>query len=431
MQMGVTMRTHRPNRTSLAAVVAAFLIATTASAGTVEELEARVAELEAIIDRLVDEQQAPPSVAENHVQRGTPTAESSYEFGGYVKLDAIWSDYGNGDLAPTSAGTQFYIPATIPVGATSGEGPDLDLQARETRIHFSSDTVTAGGKRLSSYIELDFFLGAFGDERISNSYNPRVRHAFFKYNDWLFGQTWSTFQDVAALPENLDFIGPAESTVFVRQAQVRYTKGPWEFAVENPETTLTPFGGGTRIVTNDGGVPDLVARYTAAYDDGYIKIAGLLRQLDYDIGGARDSQAAYGVSVSGKHAIGINDIRWMATIGNGTGRYLGLNTANDGVLDANGNIETIDQWGAFVSYRHPWNDQWRSNLTLGYLDNDHDVTLSGGDVTDTVYSIHANLLYSPIRQITMGGELIYAKRELENGLDGDMTRLLLSVKYVF
>ena len=76
--MGVTMRTHRPNRTLLAVFFAALSVTTTTSAGTVEELEARVEELEAIIDRLVDEQQAPPSVAENHVQRGTPESATSW-----------------------------------------------------------------------------------------------------------------------------------------------------------------------------------------------------------------------------------------------------------------------------------------------------------------------------------------------------------------
>ncbi len=61
-------------------------------------------------------------------------------------------------------------------------------------------------------------LSGQGDERVSNSYAPRVRHAFFTYNNWLFGQTWMTFFNVGALPENLDFVGPAESTVFGRQA---------------------------------------------------------------------------------------------------------------------------------------------------------------------------------------------------------------------
>lgn len=395
----------------------------------VEVLEARVAELEAMIRKLANEQAfaaRPAAPAES----GT-AAQSSYNFGGYVKLDAMFSDFSSGDLAPGSLGTQFYVPGTIPVGGTSGEGPDLLMQARETRINFASNHVLENGSKLATFIEMDFFLGSGGNERVSNSYNPRLRHAFLKYNNWLVGQTWSTFQDVGALSENLDFIGPAEGTTFVRQAQIRYTSGAWEFAIENPETTITPFGGGARIVTDDGSLPDLIARYTAKLDRGYIKAAALLRQLDYESGAVDDSETAFGLSLSGKHMFGEDDVRWMFTAGSGTGRYLGLNTSNGAVLDASGNLNAIDQWGGFVSFRHFWDAQWRSNFTLSYLSNDNDLALTGTAVTKDVYSVHANLLYQPVEKMTVGGELMFADRTLESNLSGDMTRLLLSAKYAF
>ncbi len=415
--------------TAIVVTLIGFLGTAQAKDPDVAALEARVAELEAMITQMTSKQAAPMATAKPAA--AASAAKSSYKFGGYIKLDGMFSDYSGGDLAPASLGTQFYVPATIPVGGTPAEGPDFDMQGRETRINFKSDHVLAGGDKLSTFIELDFFLGAGGNERVSNSYNPRMRHAFLKYNNWLAGQTWSTFQDVGALAENLDFIGPSEGTTFVRQAQVRYTNGPWEFAIENPETTITPFGGGARIVSDDGSIPDLVARYTATLDNGYIKAAGLVRQLDYKTDAFDDSETAYGLSLSGKHMFGEDDIRWMATIGSGTGRYLGLNTSNGAVLDANGNLNAIDQWGGFVSYRHFWDPQWRSNFTVSYLSNDNDQALTGTGVTKDVYSIHANLLYQPVEKMTVGGEIMFAERTLESDLSGDMTRLLLSAKYAF
>ena len=406
--------------------------------GDIARLEARVAELEALVHQLIEERGTTAAVMPAPAPEPAPAAEaesgasSSYKFGGYVKLDGIWSDYGAGDLAPGSLGSQFYVPGTIPVGDSSAsEGPDADFQARETRIFFRSDHVTDAGNKFGTYIEMDFFVNPDGNERVSNSYNSRLRHAFLKYNNWTFGQTWSTFQDVGALPENLDFIGPSEGTTFIRQAQIRYTSGPWEFAVENPETTITPFGGGARIVTDDGAIPDLVGRYTFTLDDGYVKAAALFRSLDYDIAGESDSETAFGFSLSGKHSIGRDDIRWMATYGSGTGRYLGLNTANGAVLDAAGNLEAIDEFGGFVSLRHFWSDQWRSNFTASYLSIDNDLLLTGLGVTKDVYSLHANLLYEPVPKLLVGGEIIYAEREVESGLDGDMTRFMLSAKYGF
>ena len=428
-----------PKLRSFAAGLALTMICAAAPANArdadVAALEARVAELEALVQQLLGakaEAKTEPAAAPVVVQMNADAGpKHSYKFGGYVKFDSLTSTYSDGDLAPGSAGTQFYIPATIPVGDAPSAGPDTDFQARATRINFSSNHNLDSGNTLSTFIELDFFLSPGGDERVSNSYNPRLRQAFFKYNNWLFGQAWSTFQDVGALPETLDFIGPSESTTFMRQAMVRYTSGNWEFAAENPETTITPFGGGSRIVTDDGPLPDLVGRYTAKLDNGYIKAAALLRQLNYEVGGVEDEELAYGVSLSGKHSFGEDDLRWMATVGTGVGRYLGLNTSNGAVLDAAGNLEAIDQWGAFASYRHFWTDKWRSNFTLGYLSIDNDTALTGTGVTSDVYSVHANLLYSPVPKMTVGAELMIAERELESGDQGDMTRLLLCAKYVF
>jgi hypothetical protein len=399
---------------------------------SVQKLEARVAELEALVRVLAQggRPEMPPAVTKVETTvKSEPT--HAFNFGGYVKFDAMFSDYSAGDLAPASIGSQFYVPSTIPVGNGSGEGPDADVHMRETRFNFRSDHGLANGHDLTTFLELDFNVLGIGDERISNSYVARLRHAFIKYDNWLLGQTWTTFQDVAALPDNLDFIGPSEGTTFGRQAMIRYTSGAWEFAAENPESTITPFGGGSRIVTDDGTVPDLIARYTHKLANGYIKVAGMVRQLDYDIGNQSDTETGYGLSISGKHFFGDDDLRWMATYGSGIGRYIGLNVSNDAVLDASGNLNAIDQFGGFVSYRHFWDSQWHSNLTLSYLGNDNEINLTGTGVTKSNYSVHANLLYEPVPKFTVGAELIFAQREIESGLDGDLTRLMFSAKYGF
>lgn len=428
-------------RSKLQALSAGTAIALLAAGGPamaqgsdVAALEARVAELEAMLQQLLDEKKPAAPVSAAAAKPMPPKSDSShsYAFGGFVRLDAKLSDYSAGDLAPGSAGTQFYIPGTIPVGTGESAGPDLGVDAKASRINFKSNHNLDSGDELSTFIELDFYLSPGGNERVSNSYNPRMRHAFIKYNDWLFGQTWSTFQDVGVLPETMDFIGVSEGTTFMRQAMIRYTNGNWEFALENPETTITPNGGGGRIVADDGALPDIVARYTIPLDGGHIKVAGLARQLDYDAGGLDDSETSLALSVSGKHRIGeADDIRWMITSGSGVGRYLGLNTANDAVIDGTGNLEAIDQTGFFVAYRHVWNKKWRTNLMYSALSIDNDTALTGTGVTKEVYSANVNLVYQPVPKLTLGGEIMFAEREIESGLDGDMTRYIFSAKYAF
>jgi hypothetical protein len=41
---------------------------------------------------------------------------------------------------------------------------------------------------VSGFIEFDLF-GDVGNEKLTNSRHPRVRHAFIKYKNWTVGQT--------------------------------------------------------------------------------------------------------------------------------------------------------------------------------------------------------------------------------------------------
>jgi hypothetical protein len=311
----------------------------------------------------------------------------------------------------------------------------LDFHVKESRINFKSNHILENGAKLGTFIEMDFLLSGHGDERISNSYNPRLRHAFLTYDKWLFGQTWMTFFNVGALPENLDFVGPAESTIFGRQVMIRYTNGPFQFAIENPETTITPYEGGDRIIADDSRIPDVVLRYNLSGDWGGFTAAGILRpdmRYENSDSGINDSTTGYGISLSGKFKIGEkDDFRWMASAGGGLGRYLGLNLANGAVLDADGNLDVIDSAGIFGSYRHFWNNKWRSNLTLGYTKVDNDTALTGMGVTKKAQSVHVNLIYNPVPKLDFGIEFMYADREVESGADGDLTRIQFSAKYGF
>ncbi len=423
----------------------------------VEQLEARVAELEALVTQLLQNQAAIETVeaaevevlaevvaeqkvnemmAAHHIaeekEKEEEARKHTFKIGGYVKADMIYSDFDGGAVAGSSPGRDFYIPGTVPVG-DDGESY-FDMHAKETRVNLKTTHDLDSGARMTTFVEVDFLLSGQGNERVSNSYSPRLRHAFLTYDNWLFGQTWMTFFNVSALPENLDFVGPAESTIFGRQTMIRYTSGAWQFAVENPETTITPYGGGSRIVADDSHVPDFVARYNLNRDWGNFTVAGILRSLRYENGASdiRDSTTGWGVSLSGKVKFSErDDFRWMASSGKGLGRYIGLNTANGAVLDADGKLHAIESTGVVGSFRHFWSEKWRSNLTLSYLWVDNDTDRTGNGVTKNAGSVHVNLIYSPVPKLDLGIEFLYADREVESGEDGDLTRLQFSAKYAF
>lgn len=358
--------------------------------------------------------------------------DTDVKFSGYIKADAMFSQYSDGSIASGNIGRDFYLPTLTPVGGNS-EGTQFDAHIRQSRFRFTTTTPTEENDTITGVLEFDMIVTGAGNERVSNSYQPRLRHAFIKYKGFLVGQTWSTFMDVGALPESMDFIGNTDGTIFNRQAMIRYTTGNWEFAAENPETTLTPFSGGGRIVADDNAGPDVVARYTHKSDWGHVKVAGLLRQLSYDNGTDIDStETSYGISVTSKIKVGAkNDVRIAFNTGAGLGRYLALNAANGGVINAQGEIEAIDSTGFSVAYHHVWNKQFRSNLIYAAFSADNDTALTGQSVTADTQSMRANLVYQPTAKITIGGEYAFAKRELESGADGDMNRLQFSMKYAF
>ena len=352
-------------------------------------------------------------------------------YGGYVKLDAMWSDYSAGVPAGGSIGRDFYVPGTTPVGADSDSDAVFDMHARQSRFNLGTATKLDDGKTIKTKIEIDFIASApGGNERVSNSYAPRIRQAFVTYDGWLFGQAWSNFQNVGALPETLDFVGPAEGTVFVRQAQARYTTGNWSFSIENPESTVTVDG--ARVATDDASMPDFTARYAHKADWGELVFTGLASQLTYKQNGIDADTSSFGISASGKVNFGQNNLKFMLTQGSGLGRYIGLNVANGAVLDGD-DLDAIDSTSGFIAYQQHWNSQWRSTFLYSFFsaDNNTDLLAVTGDPTEMSQSYSANLLYSPVKKLTFGVEFKHAERELESGADGDMDRLQFSAKYVF
>jgi hypothetical protein len=360
--------------------------------------------------------------------------KTELSFSGYLKADAIVSQYSDGTLGAGNLGRDFYVPSLTPVGGVE-ENTQFDAHIRQSRFRFTTNTALDSGEKLTGVLEFDFQTTVDGNERVSNSYTPRIRHAYIQYNNWLIGQTWSTFQDASALPETLDFIGVTDGTIFVRQTLVRYSNNGFAISLENPESTVTPFGGGARIVTDDNSMPDLAASYTMKQDWGYVKVAGLMRELSYvnkQSGADIDTSTnSYGINVSGKIMLGQDDIRFMFNSGKGLGRYSALNAVNGAVLDSNNELQTIDSTGISLAYRHQWNEQWRSNVTYSALDVDNDVSLTGASATQKTSSMRINLLYSPSKELTFGGEYTSATRELENGQQGDMDRLQFSAMYSF
>ena len=363
-------------------------------------------------------------------------AQTTFTFGGYVKFDALATNFNDGTVDNTSVLRDIHFPGAIPVGGSNETFATLDYHAKESRFNLGTSTVLSNGKSIRAFFEVDFLLAGQGDERVSNSFNPRLRQAFFEYDEWLLGQTWSTFM-ILDIVEDLDFGGTAEGFVFVRQPQVRFTRGGLQVAVETSETTLTPWEESGRQDSGNAVVPDIVARYNLDGDWGHVSAAGILRRLNHEFeDGAgvivNETETGFGLTVGGLvNFLERDDIRFQATAGNGLGRYLALNFLNGAQILEDETLEPVGSISGFVGVRHWWTEQWRSNANVSFLQADNDPALSIGGVNDSAWSASINLIYSPVPGLDFGMEFMHAVRELQDGTSGSFERLQFSGKYAF
>ncbi|KPN16637.1 hypothetical protein AO715_00490 [Xanthomonas sp. Mitacek01] len=443
-----------------AAVLAALTLPGVAFAQSAKEreLEARVAQLEAMVQQLVtQQQQTDTAVTEVRTAQAaqpapapagtgaaapiqattiTPTANPGTKFtvGGMIRTDAMVTKTTDGDIAKGTAGRDFYVPGAIPVG---GNAPDTysDAHLKFSRLWFDASTVLDSGDKLGARVELDFFGGALGNSAATNTYGATLRHAYLTYNNWLVGQTWSNFMDTNALLDAVDFVGPTDGVAFVRQPQLRYTSGPWVVSIESPETTVQPFGGGARVIAGDNSaIPDVIARYTHKGDWGHVSFAGMARQLKYEpVIGNDNTDTGFGAQVSGLVKLGDStDIRYQVSGGEGIGRYIGLATVQQDVIaDGAGNIDALGGWAGYFGLRQVFTPKVRGNLFYSRSQWDNNVAWTGLGVTRKVHSVHANMIWSPVPKLDFGVEAIWGERTLESGTDGELMRLHTMARYSF
>lgn len=385
--------------------------------------------------------------------RGTlkiPGTDTSVGLGGFVKTDVL---FGSVSAGRDRLGDQQLAMAQIPVGA-AGERSQITFLAKESRLWFKSFTPSAWGD-VNTFVELDFY----GDPA-TYTYTPRLRHAYGSFGHLLAGQTWTTFLNASALPDNLDVGGSAGALASLRQPLVRWTEPftwldtpmEWLLALEAPRSRLwvdnhletaaanraaagdPNLDAGYWTTPNADRYPDLVARLNLNPEWGNMSLAALGRQLRYTNSGNGYRQDAWGggVNLSGRiNTFGLDNIRFMAHYGKGDGRYVSTtNTFADAALDSHGAIELSESYGAMLAYQHWWDKQWRSSLTYGFAQTDYP-HYANPVLTRQVQSLHANLLWSPVSQAMLGVEYTYADRELIDGRDGILQRVQFSAKYSF
>lgn len=417
-------------------LMAAALVSAPAFADELSELKAALSKLQAKVEQMESQQKAAPAATPANVVTGgdmpgsfkLPGSDTSVKLSGYAQLDAIYDIKGD-------QGRGISL-ADVPLNGSAGakRKGTTTFSARTSRVNFETQTNTSGGP-LKTRIEFDFFTSE-GTETYTNGARPRLRHAYGSYGGWLAGQTWSNFMDVDSIPDTLEFIGPT-GQVFIRQPQIRYTMATGQnstlaVAIENPQSDSRDAGGD--VTPLDRG-PDITGRWTLTGNWGHFSVRGLLRDLRVD-DGSGDNKAnrfGWGIGVAGSIKLGASDtILYQLSGGEGIGRYIQDANSAAAYDAATATLRAQKSIGGFIGLQHFWADAIRSNLVYGQTHNDNDAGFGPiAGLNQSTRQVHANLMWSPIKQMDVGVEYIWGERKTEDGQKGDLNRIQTSLKYNF
>lgn len=434
----------------------------------IEEQDQQLQELKRKLEQLEKRQQeAPPPdkiVTEGDVPGSfkVPGTNTSISMGGYVKADFIYDI--DGFFGPSA----YFSSLPFEDSELSDREGGFTFHGRQSRFNFKTHTPTEMeymGKPvdISTHLEFDFLRNT-GNEVLSNSFTPRLRHAYGKIGPVLIGQTWSAFMDVDAYPWTVDFFGPAGFS-FVRQPQIRYTHDFGEgntlaFSIENPELVASdPIGGqlslGTGGIGGSDGVfdrtPDFVLQARAERDWGWVQLAGIVRDLAVDLepgelgagaAGGKDDEFGWGVHLSTVFDVPMVSNLKVGAIGiygEGVGRYIITEGFNLGAAEiqsagSEASVNALEQWAVSGWLQYNLTDDLWVGAAYGRSDTEAPGSLGFAALdtaNDEINSLHANVFWNITDRATMGVEYIRGWAETPTGRDREGNRIQFGTWFWF
>ena len=361
---------------------------------------------------------------------GFAMLDMGYDFG---QIDPNWFDV----VRPTK------LPA---FHNEFGQNGNLFTGVRQTRFGVKSLIPTKAGD-LRTVFEFELF----GVGNQAGETNFRLRQAYGELGQFLAGQTWSPFMDPDVFPNSIEYWGP-NGMVFFRNVQVRWQpihKGNRQamIALERPGATAD-LG---RVQDRDilQGVrfrfpaPDLSGRLRYGGERTYVQLAGLLRYIAWsDLAPTAATNLSahtfgWGAHVSSNVGVGRKDtIKMSIMYGRGVENYM-----NDAPVDIAPKIrrdihrpitgDPLPVFAIVAFYDHYWSEKW--STTAGYsMLNIYNVPLQlPASFHRGQYGL-ANLLYTPVKPVLVGGEFIWGRRaNFSDGFVFNDYRVQFSFKYNF
>ncbi len=303
--------------------------------------------------------------------------------------------------------------------------PGIWVDMRQTQIRFDGTRRFKDGKEVFARIEGDFEGGP------DNKSTFRIRHAFVQYDNFLLGQTWSTFGDADMWPSSLfDWDGPT-GMVESRRPMIRYTgnltsKLQTELALEVMEPRRLydyTVPENSSIYYEPRRLPDFIATLKYNLKPGFIKVAGIYRSIGYGANDSFNSSDGYGVSAMVNLFAGAdkrNNFQFQFNLGKGITDYF-LSVGGSGL---DGSVDRFDASklsllpvnAGYASYQHYWSNQIHTLFIASYNKfNGKDGSLGWESMLNQYAG--GNIMYDVVPSFTVGAEFLWGKKTLEYAQD--------------
>ena len=378
----------------------------------------------------------------------------SFEIYGFAQTDYI-QDSKRVDPNWTDA----FRPSKIGVDDEQGVNPygangESDVSVKQSRFGVKGSIPT---DEVHGAITFKFEFDVFGVGVDAGQTTFRLRHAYGEWEQVLAGQTNSLFMDGDVFPNVIDYWGP-NGMVFLRDPQIRWTPyktetASFSVAIERPGNDID--AGNIRLIDEYSNaslqsqetVPDLTSHFRLDGSWGHFQIAAILRRVGYEYQAAAGqgnwttgSKTGWGVNLSCSiKTVGKDQILLSVVHGDGIASYM-----NDGGTDLAPNAyfnplsptsstlsaEAVPLTGAIAYYDHYWSPKFSSSIgySLTEVDNTNFQTAAAfhkGQYAST------NLLWYPVSNVLIGGEVLWGDLKNNNGLSGNDIRFQFTVKYNF
>ena len=316
---------------------------------------------------------------------------------------------------------------------------------RQSRLGVRSSTPTDFGD-----LKTTFEFELFGTGVDSGQTTFRLRHAYGELGAFGAGQTWSPFMDPDVFPNSLEYWGPT-GMVFFRNVQLRWMpiKGDTSLtlALERPGASADQGVYAGRIELQDVKprfpLPDFSGAYKYGSKWGYVRVAGMLREMkwddvnndQFDLSG---SATGWGLNFSSNLNASKNDVvRLQLVYGEGIENYMNDAPVDVGIEDNFQNSvrpivgKALPILGIVAFVDHTWNSEFTS--TFGYSMTDIDNTASQApNAYRRGHYLLGNVLCTPVPNVMFGGEFQWGRREnFSDGFHSDGVKLQFSFKYNF